>query len=150
MIHGNLLTLPVGESFLYVEPLYVQATAQNNGASRSCTRPGRLWRQDRLRGQPARRAGQPQPGAGGHLVDQWCEHDADRHSAPELDRVAIRQRDEHTHRLDHAAEPDSAVLLKQVDQAFADLQAAYASGDPARVGVAEARLKALSWRSTSG
>ena len=39
--------------------------------------------------------------------------------------------------------PTLAVLLKQVDQAFADLQAAYASGDPARVGVAEARLKAL-------
>jgi hypothetical protein len=26
VIHGNLLTLPVGDSFLYVEPLYVQAT----------------------------------------------------------------------------------------------------------------------------
>jgi hypothetical protein len=26
VIHGNLLTLPLGDSFLYVEPLYVQAT----------------------------------------------------------------------------------------------------------------------------
>jgi uncharacterized membrane protein (UPF0182 family) len=26
VLHGNLLTLPVGDSFLYVEPLYVQAT----------------------------------------------------------------------------------------------------------------------------
>ena len=29
VIHGNLLTLPIGNSFLYVEPLYVQA--QTNG-----------------------------------------------------------------------------------------------------------------------
>jgi hypothetical protein len=29
VIHGNLLTLPIGDSFLYVEPLYVQA--QTNG-----------------------------------------------------------------------------------------------------------------------
>jgi hypothetical protein len=27
VIHGNLLTLPLGNSFLYVEPLYVQATS---------------------------------------------------------------------------------------------------------------------------
>jgi uncharacterized protein len=27
VIHGNLLTLPVGDAFLYVEPLYVQSTA---------------------------------------------------------------------------------------------------------------------------
>ena len=26
VLHGNLLTLPVGDSFLYVEPLYVQGT----------------------------------------------------------------------------------------------------------------------------
>jgi uncharacterized membrane protein (UPF0182 family) len=30
VLHGNLLTLPLGDSFLYVEPLYVQAT---NGSS---------------------------------------------------------------------------------------------------------------------
>jgi hypothetical protein len=29
ILDGNLLTLPVGNSFLYVEPLYVQATASN-------------------------------------------------------------------------------------------------------------------------
>jgi uncharacterized membrane protein (UPF0182 family) len=27
VLHGNLLTLPLGQSFLYVEPLYVQSTA---------------------------------------------------------------------------------------------------------------------------
>jgi len=27
VLHGNLLTLPLGDSFLYVEPLYVQATS---------------------------------------------------------------------------------------------------------------------------
>ena len=26
VVHGNLLTLPIGNSFLYVEPLYVKAT----------------------------------------------------------------------------------------------------------------------------
>ncbi|WP_304047790.1 UPF0182 family protein [Jatrophihabitans endophyticus] len=30
VIHGNLLTLPVGNSFLYVEPLYVEATGGNS------------------------------------------------------------------------------------------------------------------------
>jgi uncharacterized membrane protein (UPF0182 family) len=30
VLHGNLLTLPVGNSFLYVEPLYVQATARGS------------------------------------------------------------------------------------------------------------------------
>ena len=39
--------------------------------------------------------------------------------------------------------PSLEALLAQVNQAFADLQAAYTSGDPAKVGVAEARLKAL-------
>jgi uncharacterized protein len=29
VVHGNLLTLPIGDTFLYVEPLYVQAS--NNG-----------------------------------------------------------------------------------------------------------------------
>ncbi|HEU5271421.1 MAG TPA: UPF0182 family protein [Jatrophihabitans sp.] len=29
VLHGNLLTLPVGSSFLYVEPLYVQASGAN-------------------------------------------------------------------------------------------------------------------------
>ena len=29
VIHGNLLTLPIGNSFLYVEPLYVQASGAN-------------------------------------------------------------------------------------------------------------------------
>ena len=29
VVHGNLLTLPVGNSFLYVEPLYVQASVGN-------------------------------------------------------------------------------------------------------------------------
>ncbi|WP_375481795.1 UPF0182 family protein [uncultured Jatrophihabitans sp.] len=28
--HGNLLTLPLGDSFLYVEPLYVQSTSQSS------------------------------------------------------------------------------------------------------------------------
>ncbi len=29
ILHGNLLTLPIGNSFLYVEPLYVQGTSGN-------------------------------------------------------------------------------------------------------------------------
>ncbi|MEO6701874.1 MAG: UPF0182 family protein [Jatrophihabitantaceae bacterium] len=29
VLHGNLLTLPIGNSFLYVEPLYVQASGSN-------------------------------------------------------------------------------------------------------------------------
>jgi uncharacterized protein len=29
VLHGNLLTLPIGDSFLYVEPLYVQASGAN-------------------------------------------------------------------------------------------------------------------------
>jgi uncharacterized protein len=29
VLHGNLLTLPIGNSFLYVEPLYVQASGAN-------------------------------------------------------------------------------------------------------------------------
>ena len=29
VLHGNLLTLPIGSSFLYVEPLYVQASGAN-------------------------------------------------------------------------------------------------------------------------
>jgi uncharacterized membrane protein (UPF0182 family) len=32
VLHGNLLTLPVGNSFLYVEPLYVQSTNGGDGA----------------------------------------------------------------------------------------------------------------------
>jgi len=29
-VHGNLLTLPVGDSFLYVEPLYVASTGSSS------------------------------------------------------------------------------------------------------------------------
>ncbi|MGN6608944.1 MAG: UPF0182 family membrane protein [Jatrophihabitans sp.] len=32
VLHGNLLTLPVGNSFLYVEPLYIQATGGGSAA----------------------------------------------------------------------------------------------------------------------
>jgi hypothetical protein len=35
-------------------------------------------------------------------------------------------------------------VLAQLDQAFASLQAAYQSGDPVKVGQAEARIKTLS------
>jgi hypothetical protein len=32
VIHGNLLTLPIGNSFLYVEPLYTQSTTSDSGS----------------------------------------------------------------------------------------------------------------------
>ena len=61
VMHGNLLTLPIGNSFLYVEPLYVQG-ATSTGYPVLQTDPGRVRRQDRLRRQRRRRAGQSQPG----------------------------------------------------------------------------------------
>ena len=119
VVHGNLLTLPIGESFLYVEPLYVQGTAQNNGSFpilRGC------WSSTAT--GSATPANLPDAltnlsqGAGGHLVDQRCEHHADRHAAPRADSVAVRQPRRAADRLDHAAEPTLAVLLRQVDQAL--------------------------------
>jgi uncharacterized membrane protein (UPF0182 family) len=32
VLHGNLLTLPLGDSFLYVEPLYVQSTSVSSSS----------------------------------------------------------------------------------------------------------------------
>jgi uncharacterized protein len=46
VLHGNLLTLPLGDSFLYVEPLYVQSTA--SGAYPTLQRVLVLYGNDRI------------------------------------------------------------------------------------------------------
>ena len=37
VVHGNLLTLPLGKSFLYVEPLYTMSADTGGGVSRACS-----------------------------------------------------------------------------------------------------------------
>ena len=137
-IDGNVLTLPIGDSFLFVEPLYVRSTyptlerilvAYGDQLGFGATLADAL--QDL---QPGHTTGESLPGGG---------------SAP----IVPSQTPTSTPPSTSGAPPTGSTAtpgkltqqqqLAQLDQAFADLQAAYKSGDFKRIGDAQAKVQQL-------
>ena len=144
VVHGNLLTLPIGNSFLYVEPLYIQA-AQGNGSYPTLQRVLVVYG-DKIGYAPTLSA------ALQNLNDNFVGRDL---TAPIGGNSGNTQIGGNTPSSTPTSPGSSATsttappasvdaVLAQLDQAFASLQAAYQSGDPVKVGQAEAKIKTLS------
>jgi len=140
VIHGNLLTLPIGNSFLYVEPLYVQASGSTGYPilQRVLVAYGdRIGYAANLKEALANLS---RPPVGISLIDGSSGAQTGSPS-PSTSPPASSS---------PTAEPSSppvtgtqAQLLQQLNTALTELQAAYRSGDFAAIGKAQARVQEL-------
>jgi uncharacterized membrane protein (UPF0182 family) len=134
VIHGNLLTLPVGNSFLYVEPLYVQSsfpTLQRVLVSYGGKIGYGATLQDALSDlQPGHTTGQTLDQTPGTVTPPSSGSPSPPGSSPPSSSTpsAPTSRDQ---------------LLSQINQALATLQDAYKSGDFQAIGNAQAQLQRL-------
>jgi uncharacterized protein len=142
VLHGNLLTLPVGNSFLYVEPLYVESTS---AASAYPT----------LQRVLVRYGGKI--GYGATLADALADIQLGRQSGSSLLNAqsgggGSTPTPTPTPTPSGSGSSSSspplpasvAAVLADLDTAFQNLDTAYKSGDPVKIGQAEAQIKQLS------
>jgi uncharacterized membrane protein (UPF0182 family) len=137
-IDGNVLTLPIGNTFLFVEPLYVRSTyptlerilvAYGDKLGFGATLEDAL--QDL---QPGHNTGESLPGGGSTP------------SSPTNSPSSTPPPSSGTPPASSSAPPGKTTQqqqLAQLDQAFSDLQAAYKSGDFRRIGEAQAKVQEL-------
>ena len=135
IIHGNLLTLPLGDSFLYVEPLYVKSTFPT--LQRVLVTYGdRIGYGETLANalsdlQPGHRPGQTLNAPGSTTTETP--------SATPTSPSGSSSSSGPT-----AAPPTSqAALLAELNTAFTELQNAYKSGDLSNIGAAEEKVQKL-------
>lgn len=142
IIHGNLLTLPVGGTFLYVEPLYVESSYPT--LQRVLVSYG-----DRI-GYGATLADALSDLQPGHVTGQTLAIGSTNPGSPGAPTSTPTGTSPpptgSSSRSSSGATPPAAsqqVLLGQIDDAFSQLQAAYRSGDFAKIGAAQARVQQL-------
>ncbi|MEO7260335.1 MAG: UPF0182 family protein, partial [Jatrophihabitantaceae bacterium] len=144
VIHGNLLTLPIGDSFLYVEPLYVQASGSTGypilqrvlvAYGDKIGYAGNLA--DALRNLNQGTVGASLLDGGGNSGGNQTTTPAPSTSPPATSAPP-------------PSEPTSppvtgsqAQTLQQLNAALTRLQAAYRSGDFAAIGQAQADVQRL-------
>ena len=133
VLYGNLLTLPVGNGLLYVEPLYVQAqglpfptlqfvlVAFGNRTAFAPTLAGAL---DTLFGEGAGE-GAPDSGSGSTPTQTPSGTARPPTGSPSPGPTG------------GTLSPDLAAALNQLSTAYANLQAAFRSGDVTRIGQAQ-------------
>jgi hypothetical protein len=144
VVHGNLLTLPLGNSFLYVEPLYTVST-NTGGAFPSLQRVilvygnkigyGRTIDDARSDFLPGHCTGQTLglPCNGGSSTGTGNPPSGSPSSSPSQTPSGGKT----------TGNPQNPVTLAQINSAIEELKNAYSTGDPAKVGAAEAKLKDL-------
>jgi uncharacterized membrane protein (UPF0182 family) len=142
VIHGNLLTLPIGDSFLYVEPLYVQATyptlqrvlvtygekigyGATLAAALSDLQPGHTTGQTLQLGSTTGEDNGPSTPPSSPTPTPTTS--APSTSAPPTTSVP----------------PDQRQLLAELNSAFAQFEAAQRSGDFAAAGAAQGKVNQL-------
>lgn len=133
VVHGNLLTLPVGNSFLYVEPLYVQGSA--SGGFPILQRLLVAYGDNIGYGQtlanalsdllPGHVTGQTLTGSG--VVQSPSPTSTPSSTAPPPPGTA----------------QTPTQLLAQVNAAYLALQSAYKTGNPVTIGQAEGALQSV-------
>jgi uncharacterized membrane protein (UPF0182 family) len=138
VVHGNLLSLPIGATFLYVEPLYVQGSGVNTFPllRRVLVAYGDKIGYGESLSSALRNLKQPVVGQEvgiGSLVPT----SEPPTSAPPATSAAPSSGSP-------TAATDVPAILSQLDVAFKRLQDAYKSGDFAAIGQAQADLKRLS------
>ncbi|MDQ2795568.1 MAG: UPF0182 family protein [Actinomycetota bacterium] len=144
VLHGNLLTLPLGNSFLYVEPLYVQSSfptlqrvlvTYGDKIGYGATLASALY--DITSG---RDTGSSLPGAGG-----GSDTTKPPTPTPGGSSGASTSQTPSSSTTPPTTNPGSVTsILTRLDTAVSQLDAAYKSGDPVRIGQAEAKIKQLS------
>jgi hypothetical protein len=147
VIHGNLLTLPIGESFLYVEPLYVQASGSTGYPilQRVLVAYG-----DKI-------------GYAGNLADALANLSRGQVGASLIDGSGGNQTSSPAPSTSPPAtsspsagassppvDGSQAQTLQQLNEALTRLQAAYRSGDFAAIGQAQADVQRLSTQYLKG
>jgi uncharacterized membrane protein (UPF0182 family) len=148
--HGNLLTLPVGQSFLYVEPLYNRSSSASQGTYPQLVRVIAVYG-DKV-------------GYGQNLVDALSDFEPNHSTGDTLTGTSSRQ----TSGTGQSPSPGSSsspgtgssggngganggangggssqVTLAQLNQAQSELQAALNSGDLAKIGTAQQAFNKL-------
>ncbi|MGI8666433.1 MAG: UPF0182 family membrane protein [Jatrophihabitans sp.] len=145
VIHGNLLTLPIGNSFLYVEPLYVQASGANGypilqrvlvafgdkiGYAASLS--------EALLNLGQSVVGQSLPGNQGVSTPTSPSSSSTPSSTPSATPTPTLSSPPGT------LSPSEGDLVSQLSAALTRLQQAYKSGDFAAIGQAQADVQRLS------
>jgi uncharacterized membrane protein (UPF0182 family) len=141
VIHGNLLTLPIGDSFLYVEPLYVQASGSTGYPI--------LQRVLVAYGDKIGYAGNladalanlSRGSVGASLIDGNSNGGQTSSPAPSTSPPATSSPG--TGPTTPPATGSQAQTVQQLNAALARLQAAYRSGDFAAIGQAQADVQRL-------
>jgi len=138
ILHGNLLTLPIGNSFLYVEPLYVKATTANAYPvlQRVLVDYGGKIGYGVTLAQALANLNDSTVGAG--IVNGATSGNGSATPTPTPPTSSPKPGTT-------PAPPagDVGAILSQLDAAFANLQNAYKTGDLAKIGEAQAQLQAL-------
>jgi hypothetical protein len=137
VVYGNLLTLPLGNSFLYVEPLYVQA-AGGNGSYPILQRVlvsygSKIGYADTLENALAN-LNQPQVGL--NIGNGTSPGTGGGSGSPPSSPTASPSSGSSTGN-------SQQVTLEQINAAINALKQAYTTGDPAKIGLAEANLQHL-------
>ena len=154
VIHGNLLTLPIGKSFLYVEPLYVQGTgsagypilqrvlvaygdkvgyaASLDEALKNLSQP--IVGQSLLGNLGSSTSSSPSSSSPPASSSSPPTSSAPTSSTPTSSAPIPPPT---------TANPQQNQILAQLNAAFDELSAAYKSGDPAKIGAAQAKVAQL-------
>ena len=146
VIHGNLLTLPVGDSFLYIDPLYLQGT--NTGSYPKLERVLAVYGEKKGYGPTlsdalanlddtfvGRNIGTGATGGGNTTTPPPTSPAPSGSTSPSGGATS-------------PANPTLPQLLTQLDQAYSALTAAYASGDPSKISAAQGKVLDLVRRIT--
>jgi uncharacterized membrane protein (UPF0182 family) len=137
VIHGNLLTLPIGGSFLFVEPLYLKGSSANSFPL--LQRVLVLYNDTIGYGETLAQALQ-------NLTEATVGQDINSGATTTPDTTAPSTSAPPSSGGSTTPAPsgtDVTSILTQLDAAALALQNAYKSGDLAAVGAAQAQLKAL-------
>jgi uncharacterized protein len=138
IVHGNLLTLPVGNSFLYVEPLYVQAaTGGFPILQRILVSYGDQIGYASNLSDALKNLSQPQVG---QSLDIGSSTTA---TAPPTGTTTATPTPTGSATSAPTVPPTQQALLGQLDTAYSDLQAATRTGDFAKIGLAQQQLNVL-------
>jgi len=140
VIHGNLLTLPLGNSFLYVEPLYNQSSAVGGGTYPVLVRVIVVYGDSIGYGETLKAAlSDFLPGnfTGETLTTTGTGNSTGTGSATPPPSGSA------TSSPSSGVPGSTTVTLNQLNTAYVDLQSAYRTGDPAKIGQAEATLQHL-------
>jgi len=152
VIHGNLLTLPLDKSFLYVEPLYRAASTTTSGSFPSLQRVivyygGKFGYGATL----ADALSDFEPGrCTGATLSLPCDKGSGTGGGGSTSPPPSTPPSSSAPPSSSTGNSHNPVTLAQINTAIENLKVAYATGDPAKVGAAEAKLQDLIERYNAG